>query len=286
MKNCLDDEGLQSFFDRELSSEVMEEVARHLASCVSCAQAASEVERENRLFVTALEPEMSAAVPTEQLRARISAAVAELNSPAPARAERIRAGWFQAFTNFFEFTPQGAAVFASILAILVLGSILLAIGLKSRSNQSATMKAPAPAPSTVVLKDDAAETGPIPSPTSPASDKIRQPAHNPKRSRAVALPQREDQVAGVQLIPGEKSYLRTIAELDAGMKQNHRQAITPAARVDYEHNLKLVDYAIAATRSKAKRNPNDPDAAEFMFAAYQSKINLLSTVSEARLAQH
>ena len=60
----------------------------------------------------------------------------------------------------------------------------------------------------------------------------------------------------------------------------------PATRAEYERNLKLVDYAIAATRSKAKRSPNDPDAAEFMFAAYQSKIDLLNTVSEARLAQH
>jgi len=226
---------------------------------------------------------MSAAVPTERLHARITAAVAELNSPAPARAERTR--WSQAFTNFFDFTPRRTAVFASILAILVLGSILLSIGLRSRSNQEATTKTPPSAPSTVGLKDDVAEAGPIPAPTSLTSDKIR-PALHPKRSRAVAPPQREDQVAGVQLIPGEKSYLRTIAELDAGLKQNHRQTVTPAARGEYERNLKLVDYAIAATRSKAKRNPNDPDAAEFMFAAYQSKINLLSTVSEARLAQH
>jgi len=284
MKNCLDDEALQSFFDRELPSEVMEDVARHLASCASCAQAASEVEQENRLFITALVPEMSAAVPTERLHARITAAVVELNSPAPARAERTR--WSQAFTNFFDFTPRRAAVFASILVILVLGSILLSIGLRSRSNQEATMTTPAPTPSTVVLKDDVAEARPIPAPTSLASDKIQHPALHPKRSRAVAPPQREDQVAGVQLIPGEKSYLRTIAELDAGLKQNHRQTVTPTARGEYERNLKLVDYAIAATRSKAKRNPNDPDAAEFMFAAYQSKINLLSTVSEARLAQH
>ena len=47
MKNCLDDEALQSFFDRELPSAVMEDVARHLASCASCAQAASEVEQES-----------------------------------------------------------------------------------------------------------------------------------------------------------------------------------------------------------------------------------------------
>ena len=285
MKNCLDDAGLQSFFDRELPLEMMEEVARHLASCISCAQAASEVEQENRLFVKALEPEMSAAVPTEQLHARITAAVAELNSPAPARAERTRARWSQAFTNFFDFTPQWAAVFASILAILVLGSILLAIGLRSRSNQEATQKTPPPSAPTEPAKDQLVTVTRVPTPANVAPYKPKQPLQ-PHRSRTVALPQREDQVAGVQLIPGEKSYLRTIAELDAGMKQNHRQTVTPAARGEYERNLKLVDYAIAATRSKAKRNPNDPDAAEFMFAAYQSKINLLSTVSEARLAQH
>jgi hypothetical protein len=283
MKKCLDDAGLQSFFDRELPSEVMEEVARHLASCASCAQAASEVERENRLFVTALEPEMSAAVPTEQLHARITAAVAELSSSAPARAERTR--WSQAFTNFFEFTPQRAAVFASILAILVLGSILVAIGLKSRSNQSTSQKTPPLSAPTEPAKDQLVTVTPVPTAANVASYKPKQPLQR-HRSGTVALPQREDQVAGVQLIPGEKSYLRTIAELDAGMKQNHRQTITPAARGEYERNLKLVDYAIAATRSKAKRSPNDPDAAEFMFAAYQSKINLLSTVSEARLAQH
>jgi hypothetical protein len=56
--------------------------------------------------------------------------------------------------------------------------------------------------------------------------------------------------------------------------------MSPATRAEYERNLRLVDNAIAATRGKAKRNPSDPDAAEFMFAAYQSKIDLLNTYSE------
>jgi len=46
----------------------------------------------------------------------------------------------------------------------------------------------------------------------------------------------------------------------------------------------MVDQAIAATRSAAKVNPSDPDAAEFMFAAYQSKIDLLSQVADSRLS--
>ena len=88
------------------------------------------------------------------------------------------------------------------------------------------------------------------------------------------------------MIPGEQSYLKTIAVLDQGLQQDNHRSMPPATRAEYERNLKLVDYAIAATRSKAKRSPNDPDAAEFMFAAYQSKIDLLNTVSEARLSQH
>jgi hypothetical protein len=57
----------------------------------------------------------------------------------------------------------------------------------------------------------------------------------------------------------------------------------PALQAEYERNLALVDRAIAATRSAAKRNPNDPDAAEFMFSAYQSKVDLLNTIADARV---
>jgi hypothetical protein len=58
----------------------------------------------------------------------------------------------------------------------------------------------------------------------------------------------------------------------------------PGLQAEYERNLALVDRAIAETRSAAKSNPNDPDAAEFMFAAYQSKLDLLNQVADARLS--
>lgn len=57
----------------------------------------------------------------------------------------------------------------------------------------------------------------------------------------------------------------------------------PSMQAEYERNLALVDSALAAARSAAKSNPNDPDAAEFMFSAYQSKVDLLNTVADARL---
>ena len=83
-------------------------------------------------------------------------------------------------------------------------------------------------------------------------------------------------------MPGERSYLKTIAALDSTIKSG-KKAMRPALQVEYERNLALVDRAIAATRSAAKRNPNDPDAADFMFAAYQSKVDLLNTIADARV---
>jgi hypothetical protein len=85
----------------------------------------------------------------------------------------------------------------------------------------------------------------------------------------------------VNLLPGERSYLQTIAKLDSTIKASDRP-MRPALQAEYQRNLALVDRALAATRDAAKKNPNDPDAAEFMMAAYQNKVNLLNAVAEAR----
>jgi hypothetical protein len=88
--------------------------------------------------------------------------------------------------------------------------------------------------------------------------------------------------AQVKLIPGERSYLQAIARLDSTIKSN-KKSMRPGLQVEYERNLAVVDRAIAATRSAAKSSPNDPDAADFMFAAYQSKVDLLNTIADARV---
>jgi hypothetical protein len=86
----------------------------------------------------------------------------------------------------------------------------------------------------------------------------------------------------VKLLPGERAYLQTIAKLDSTIKANQK-AMRPSLQFEYERNLAVVDRAIAATRSAAKKTPNDPDTADFMFAAYQSKVDLLNTIADARL---
>ena len=54
----------------------------------------------------------------------------------------------------------------------------------------------------------------------------------------------------------------------------------PSLRAEYERNLAIVDQAIFSTRRTARSNPNDPDAAEFLYSSYQSKLDLLNTVAQ------
>ena len=75
MTRCLDEAKLQSYFDGELSIDLMESVTSHLASCVTCAAAARELEEESALVMSALAAEFETSVPTERLRQRIDAAV-------------------------------------------------------------------------------------------------------------------------------------------------------------------------------------------------------------------
>ncbi|HWF88451.1 MAG TPA: hypothetical protein VN659_06430, partial [Pyrinomonadaceae bacterium] len=100
--------------------------------------------------------------------------------------------------------------------------------------------------------------------------------------KAVAVSDTPQAARAVKLIPGERSYLQAIARLDSTIQSN-KKTMRPALQVEFERNLAVVDRAIAATRSAAKSNPNDPDAADFMFAAYQSKVDLLNTIADARV---
>lgn len=278
MKECLDEGRLQGFFDGELPPALMEQAARHIASCAMCARAAREVESENAVFLEALKPEMSMSVPTESLRTRITGAIAGTDLPASFTFREPIVGqrpWLSGLTGAFRFTPQRAVAFASVLAIILIGLIFAAVKLKHNDVVNLT---PQTGPQIVKV---------IPRPFTPSST----PPQEIKDSRPTQALRHEvaprTQRATVKLIPGEESYLRTIATLDVDLKQSGEQTMTPTARAEYERNLKLVDYAIAATRSKAKRTPNDPDAAGFMFAAYQSKIDMLNSFSEqARLTQH
>lgn len=299
MRECLDEGILQSYFDGELSSEQMEGATSHLASCSTCSAAARELQTEMNLLATALAPEFESAVPTELLRQRIDTAIAGLQyeskkaDATPAFSMRTR---LQSLTALFAFTPQRAFGYAGLILVLGFAAVLGII--QWRHTPTTGPDYVATAPDGPVTKTGSSreegreevrqEPAPIVPPDTVA---IGSPQANPDsvrhknssfRSRPNNSVAKNKPESKVELLPGERSYLKTIAALDSTIKSTSNRPMRPALQAEYERNLALVDRALAATRNAAKKNPNDPDAAEFMFNAYQNKVNLLNTVADAR----
>ncbi len=276
MTRCLDDAKLQSYFDGELSLEMMESVTSHLASCVTCAAAARELEEESALLTSALAAEFESSVPTERLRERIDAAV--LGERISVAKSTQKAGFFSGLLNF---GTQRTLGYASMAVVLAFAAIIGLVKMRSTPELPAVANVPVQTGNEAVTKaSPAQETAYIP------PVQIAQPV----KPKAIATPHfvratttnSAPKPAPVKLLPGERSYLQTIARLDSTIKSN-KNAMRPSLQVEYERNLAVVDRAIAATRTAAKSNPNDPDTADFMFAAYQSKVDLLNTIADARV---
>jgi hypothetical protein len=275
MKECIDDGTLQAWFDGELGSEPAAVVASHLASCPTCAQAARVVENESLLLSEALESEFVESIPTERLRDQVEAAIAEQQIANPVRsgASAKHTSW-KSFRDLFFPSPQRAFGYASVAAIIILSAILGVIYLQ-RGKVSPVVKIEAPKPVTT----------PEPSPEVVSSDPgTDQPA---KSGRSVETPKKlaPRKSSGLStttasVLPRERNYLRTIAVLNATLKAD--RPMRPSLQVEYEHNLALLNQAIEMTRDAARKNPKDPQAAQFMFAAYQGKVDLLNQVADAR----
>ena len=293
MTRCLDEAKLQSYFDGELSIEMMESVTSHLASCVRCAAAAREVEQESALLVEALSAEFEASVPTANLRQRIDEAVLG-ERVVVAQTTQNASGLAAFFSGLLNFGAQRNLAYASLAVMLAFAAILGVVMMKNTTEPTGDAEVAKTQPDAGPGKDAGSSgsagsglgtVAQVPAASSGTADAPK--VEVPKRNRDAVTPRPSQVVpastkAPVKLLPGERSYLQTIARLDSTIKSNKKE-MRPSLRVEYEHNLAVVDRAIAATRSAAKSNPTDPDAADFMFAAYQSKVDLLNTIADARL---
>jgi hypothetical protein len=283
----LDEGKLQSYFDGELSIDMMESVTSHLASCVTCAAAAREMEEESALLTSALAMEFEASVPTERLRERINEAVLG-DRIAVAQSTEKAGGLAGFFSGLLNFGTQRTLGYASLAVVIAFAAIVGIVKLTSTPDQGVTKNQVAIKTGDTVQKEAVATINPNKEESTVRPVEISNP---PTKAPTIGTPRKEYRAipvstapkpAPVKLIPGERSYLQAIARLDSTIKSNSK-SMRPALQAEYQRNLVVVDRAIAATRSAAKSNPNDPDAADFMFAAYQSKVDLLNTIADARV---
>jgi hypothetical protein len=266
----------------------MAQVTAHLASCLTCSDLARQLEQENSVLAAALAHGFESAVPSERLRQRIDAAIgsARIEAAAGSASGASVRNWLSSLSDLFTFRPQRALGYTSLLLIvgfgLIMGMMRWQTAPTHLTDSVVATASPAPSP-------EPATAPPVISvPPSPEPNGTKSTAPNDRRQRGSAVAvrptsrQNESAANHVKLLPGERSYLQTIAQLDSTIKSD-KSRMKPEVQAEYQRNLAFVDRTLAVARTAAKSNPNDPDATEFMFSAYQSKVDLLNTVAEARV---
>lgn len=270
MRNCVDEGILQAWFDGELAASEAAKVTAHVNACVPCAEAARTLEAENLILSEALSAEFAAAIPSERLRQRVDAAVAGLPV---AGTPTVNRSWLSAVRDLLP--SFRVLAYASATAAILLAGWLAVVYLK-RDLPTAV----------ATVKDRPVDLGPAIAKGSP------EPVVNSTGTKPVPLPLREVrpirrnrpvEEQATSLAWQERQYERAITKLNDAIKA--QAPLRPSLRVEYEYNLAVIDSAITTTRDVARKNPNDPHATQFMLAAYQSKIDLMNQIADARVLE-
>jgi anti-sigma factor RsiW len=314
MKRHLDEGLLQAYLDGELSHAQAAEAAAHVAACQACAATLADAEQENSLFAAAFAPDDSLSVPSEHLRSRINAAVAQLESTDTAAGGVRSRGWsLGGFTatlaGLFNFTPQGAVAFASLLAVVAFALVYFALQRPrpaTDGTQDARQVASVNPPTTLSLEvkttspevrtaPPSNDDGTVPVATVPeqrnegaagqrnAGAGYLKASYGAGRPASRAVGARRPSAAPAskeQLLPGEKDYQTAIASLEQTIKMGGDAALRPSVRAAYERNLAILDDAISQTRQVASQNPKDRVAVGFLLETYRNKVELLTKVAD------
>jgi hypothetical protein len=296
MKNCIDEETIQAFLDGELANNASETVATHIGECDACAMMLAEVEEENSFMFAALDNEFNIPVPTHRLWTKIND---EIKKAKPTFWQKLRAN--------FSFTNPSILAFASLL--VVFGTFAIAWNLRQSDDVPTNIIAKKDEPKQVQpVNTVPTETTEIAEVTQPQIEKTRNvspknvpnfkiekanfvtetPKLKVEKTRIIdkipqpiikkPVPKTENKTP--QLINGEDTYIKTIEILSKNVETKKDQILRPSARVGYERDMALVEQAIKTMQTKARKNPKDEGAKQVLFASYQNKIDLLSSVAE------
>lgn len=301
---CFDEAVIQAYADGELSPETMQSVAAHINTCAACATVAKEIESENELMMNALAPEMALSVPTESLRARIDRAIhaEQLSEHAKEVKKESKArAWLAGLIPSFNFSPQQAVGFASLIAVITFAAIFAVIklqhkptGVSEGQSEASINRSNQPTQEQQAISHQNQEGATQTPEAGNQSDTV-----NHSKQVAISIRRKmrppigghpvidtHDVPTSARLqepppLPDEQGYLKAIASLTRAIDSTGGNSTLPAGvQAEYRRNLELIDQAIAATRVAARRNPQDASARQFLYASYQNKVDLLSAVAD------
>lgn len=298
MEKCIDAGTIQAFLDGELASELQEKVACHIADCDACALSMAEAEEETAFAFSALEQEFNTLVPTNRLWMKINDSIEQ---------NQNKSVWQTVFANFkLLFANRSIAAFASLL---IIGGIFAVVWNSNNKSERETIIAENTGSPKQEI-DLPKQINPI-----PASDKgkvdekpsvveVKSPAtakevnnyqvvktnfvKNDFRKQKNQKPLDSDRnynkppknAETVEYLPGEDSYIKTIAVLEKTVESHKDEVLKPSARFSFEKDLAVANDAISKMKVEVKKNPKNEAAKQVLLSSYQNKIDLLNTVAE------
>ena len=288
------------YFDGELSSCRSSCVAAHLEGCDSCSREYHMLGDEQSLYLRyGCDSAESPAFWDEVL----SRAEADKTTTTEARAPRLRR-WLActlsplAATRFSPTVTAAMLLATAGLTVAIMKFVLPRdkgrVSVAESGYKDGFQRAEYPAGSGSELSRTAAAVGlmggtssresarPIPKenfsgrglPKAKTSD-----AGAIKGMQRMRMPAKAEPSPDKLIREAEGKYLAAIAALshDVGRRRPRMDA---EAVTHFERTLAIVDRAIAETRAAARKHPRDPEAVQYMMAAYTKKMDLLREMAQ------
>jgi hypothetical protein len=278
--NCLDIGIIQAFLDCELDHAETARVSSHVSMCNECAMLLAQAEDESAVVFSALEREFNTLVPTQRLWNKINDSIETERENRPFW-EKALAALAAAFASPSLVAAAGLLIVVGVFA-LVWTNRNVAPAYIGRSN----------APVVMIPSDQVVEP-PLTSVPVNVSKEPRQEvakaelaAYRPGRRSFVttSIPNRgtatPETAASSDYMPGEESYIKTIASLSKAVDKQKDTVMRPSQRIAYERDMAVVDDSIAKMRNEVKKNPRNESAKQVLYSSYQNKIDLLNSVSQ------
>ena len=289
-RDCFDIGTIQAFLDGELEPAVSASVSSHIAACDACAMALADAEEESAFVFAALDREMNTLVPTQRLWTRINESIEE---------EKHHASfWNKALALFGPLFTSPSFAMATV-AILVLGfGVVVFIDRNAapteqsgsdiaRIQPTQTAQTSQPVPVNPTATDTQPQLVEVAANRSKRSEKIsnadfreeKRPATFVRTVQPEAGP-KQPEVVNAAYLPGEESYVKTIADLSKSVNTAKDDVMRPSEQVAYARDMALVDDSIKKMRAVVRKNPKNEPAKQVLYASYQNKIDLLSSVAQ------
>lgn len=269
---CCEPGIIQAFLDGELAQDQSARVTSHIANCDACAILLAQAEEEMAVVFPALEREFNSLVPTQRLWTRINESIDE---------ERRRTPFWQKLWAGLVLQIANPSIAAAAGVLIIFG---LFAGVWSLRTNAPVENAP------IAKVETRRNTGDTITPVLPDNTSVdpvsippvkinRAPveraAYSPAPLRGTVT-----KASTAEYLPGEASYVKTIENLSQAVDGRKDTALRPAARVNFERDMAVVNDAIKRMKGEVRKNPKNESAKQVLYSSYQNKIDLLNSVAE------